>query len=172
MHQIRLHVLVVPVALLCFGLSAHAEELENFKEIAQTTIDAINRGDIDNIDHLLAMQDQLIAIGTAVCADYAKRYPEDAEMLNLITSNAQQMKNMMLWEIKEQWHAKRYLLQQGIAVEKLQQNSRTGSLMDTVVHPATAYVALTQYKLTKDDQLLKQVDQELSEAIYQLAYIE
>lgn len=162
------------ISLFClFWLTyATAAELTGFRQIAQDTIIVINEGEFFDVDRLIAMQENLIQLGTAACLEHVRQHPEDLKMFQLVTENVQIMKSLSLNEIKEQWHAKRYLMEHGIEVDKLHENTLTGSLMDTVVHPVTAYIALTEYKTTRDKRLLTQVNLEMSEAINQLAYIE
>ncbi|WP_455203933.1 hypothetical protein [Kaarinaea lacus] len=151
--------------------NATAGDLAEFRKIAEETIATIHHGKVDNVDQLIVMQERLIQIATQACKQHATRHPEDAEMFRLVTDNAEAMKNLSLAEMHELWHANRFLLQHGVNVEKMWENTVTGSLMDTVVHPATAYIALTQYKQTKNQALLQQVNQELSEAIYHISQI-
>ena len=152
--------------------SGAAESWYRFEKMANQTINAVKKGDPKNIDQLIILQERLMEIGVAACKNYALANPEDAKLFELVVNNADNMKALSLYEIKQQWHAKRFLLSHGIAVDKLHQNSTTGSLLDSVVHPATAYVALKEYQRTKDAALLKQVDMELSEAVIQLTYLQ
>lgn len=150
----------------------HNFDRYSFEKIAKHTINAIEKQNLHDIDQLIVMQEQLIELGVKGCAKYALHNPQDAKMLQLVMDKAEDMKYLSLKEIKQQWHAKRYLLKHGIEVEKLHKNSLTGSLMDTIVHPATAYIALKEFRRTGNEKLLQQVNLELSEAIFQLAYIE
>jgi len=166
-----LGVIALPVSLMVYATIANAEDWRYFETMAQTTINAVKKGDVKDVDRLLILQERLMEFGITACKNYARQHPEDAEMFDLVVNNAETMKFLSLKEIKNQWHAKRFLLTHGIAVEKLHQNSLTGSLLDTVVHPAIAYIALREYRHTKDANLLRQVDTELSEAIFQLTYL-
>lgn len=165
-------VIAVPVTLLINSANVHAEDWRYFQSMAATTIDAVKKGHLKNIDHLLVLQERLMELGIQACKNYGRQHPEDAVMFELVVDNAENMKFLSMKEIKTQWHAKRFLLSHGVAVEKLHQNSLTGSLLDTVVHPATAYIALREYRHTKDAELLRQVDIELSEAIFQLTFLQ
>lgn len=151
---------------------AIAEDWNHFKKMANQTIKAVKKGHPKDVAQLIHMQERLMEIGIMACKIHAQAYPDDAKMLYLVVNNAENMKVMSLSEIKRQWHAKRFLLNHGIAVDKLHQNTTTGSLLDSVVHPATAYIALREYRRTGDASLLKQVDNELSEAVLQLSYLQ
>lgn len=53
----------------------------------------------------------------------------------------------------------------------MDEKSVTGSLMDTIVHPATAIIALRDYKKSKDKALLQQVHDELEEVVHHVERI-
>ena len=152
--------------------AAIAGDWHHFEKMANQTIKAVQKGHPKDIDQLIHLQERLMEIGISACKNRARTNPDDAKMFQLVVNNAESMKFLSLSEIKQQWHAKRFLLSHGIAVEKLHQNSTTGSLLDAVVHPATAYIALREYRRTGDSSLLQQVDQELSEAVFQLSYLQ
>ena len=160
---------------LIFNLSITnllAEDWHHFEKMATQTIKAVKKGHPKDIDQLIHLQERLMEIGVKACENYALANPDDAKMFQLVVTNAENMKVLSLPEIKYQWHAKRFLLKHGISADKLQQNSTTGSLLDSVVHPATAYVALIEYRRTGDAALLEQVNLELSEAVIQLTYLQ
>ncbi|MCG6969264.1 MAG: hypothetical protein LJE85_05800 [Gammaproteobacteria bacterium] len=151
---------------------AIAEDWQHFKTMANQTIKAVKKGHPDDVEQLIHLQERLMEIGITACKNHAQANPDDAKMFQLVVNNAENMKFLSLNEIQQQWHEKRFLLGHGIAVDKLHQNSTTGSLLDAVVHPATAYVALREYQRTGDIRLLEQVDDELSEAVFQLSYLQ
>ncbi|KPJ89314.1 MAG: hypothetical protein AMJ53_15870 [Gammaproteobacteria bacterium SG8_11] len=155
-----------------FNSNLYAADWHHFEEMATRTINAVKKGHPKDVDQLIVLQERLMEIGVKACENYALANPDDAEMFQLVVNNAENMKVLSLPEIKQQWHAKRFLLSHGIPVEKLQQNSTTGSLLDAVVHPATAYIALKEYRRTGDSALLEQVNLELSEAVLQLTYLQ
>lgn len=165
---------ILGLALLStlFSTTIFAEDWQHFEKMANDTINAVEEGRPEDIDQLIHLQEQLMEIGIKACEHHALTNPQDAKMFQLIINNAENMKFLSLSEIKQQWHAKNFLMDQGIAVEKLHQNSTTGSLLDTVVRPATAYLALREYRRTGDAALLKQVRRELSEALLQLTYLQ
>lgn len=161
--------------LFSLGLStshAETEDWHHFEKMANQTIKAVKRGHPKDVEQLIRLQEHLMEIGISACKNYARANPQDAQMFHLVVNNAENMKALSLNEMKQQWHAKRFLLSHGIAVDKLHQNSTTGSLVDSVVHPATAYIALREYRRTGDKALLQQVRLELSEAVIQLTYLQ
>jgi hypothetical protein len=166
----RLMALVILLAI--YAANAKAEDWQPFEKMAMTTIDAVKNGNVKDIDGLLLLQERLMDFGVRACKNYARLHPEDAGLFELVINNAENMKFLSLKEIKTQWHAKHFLLSHGIAVNKLHQNSLTGSLLDTIVRPATAYIALREYRHTKNARLLRLVDTELSEAVFQLTYLQ
>ncbi len=157
---------------ILYSTNTYAEDWQHFENMATQTIKAVKKGHPKDIDQLINLQEQLMEIGLKACKNYAIANPEDAKMFQLVVSNAETMKFLSLQEIKQQWHAKRFLLSHGIPVDKLQQNSTTGSLLDAVVHPATAYIALREYRRTRNVELLEQVNLEMSEAVLQLTYLQ
>ncbi len=154
-----------------FLTHARADDWHHFETLANQTIKAVKNGHPDDIEQLIRLQEHLMDIGIKACKNYAQANPQDAKMFHLVVNSAEDMKFLSLNEMKEQWHAKQFLLSHGIAVDKLLQNSTTGSLLDTVVHPATAYIALREYRRTRDASLLMQVHHELTEAVLQLTYL-
>ncbi len=163
--------LLTASVLLGLVTIANAGEFDKFKELAQETIKQVNGGKVSDVDKLIKMQEEMIAIGTAACQEYAAKRPDDAKMLNLVATNAAHMKGMTLTEIEAQWHEKAFLKNEGIAAAQLEEKSITGSLMDTVVHPATTFIALNEYKKTQNKQLLTQVNNELDEVLHHIEHI-
>ena len=152
-------------------LAAQAADLDSFTKIAKTTMNTVSSGNVGDIDKLIAMQEQLISIGKQAIKEHVSKDPNSAKMLNLVSDNADKMKQMTLPEIEAQWHEKAFLKKNGINAALMEEKSITGSLMDTVVHPATAIIALNEYKKTKNKKLLQQVHDELEEVIHHVERI-
>lgn len=165
------YVMGLAVLLLVGSGIASAADLDSYTKIAKTTMNQVTNGSVGDIDKLIAMQEQLISIGQSAIKEYAAKNPSAAKMLNLVNENANKMKTMSMAEIEEQWHEKGYLKSKGISGPLLEEKSVTGSLMDTVVHPATAIIALNEYKKTKDKKLLQQVHDELEEVVHHVERI-
>lgn len=154
----------------CIATAAEAMDKKAFKAMAKDTIRQTLSGNIGDIDKLIATQNKLFAIGVQACKDHAKASPKDAKLMNLVVKNAEKMKAMNLEEIEEAWHEGGVLEENGIDFDDIDQFSAAGSYMDTVVHPATTYIALKEYKKTGDEELLEQVKDELSELLKHLEH--
>jgi len=160
---------VVAIAIaLSFSLAsiAFAADFTEFKKIANETIKQAKSGDIKNIDQLIAMQNKLINIGKSASKSYGATNPKASKMMKLIVAQADTMKSMSLSQIEAQWHEKAFLKGKGIPPALLAEKSKTGSYMDTVVHPATTFILLSEFKTTKDKKLLQQVIGELEEVLH------
>jgi len=57
------------------------------------------------------------------------------------------------------------LKSKGIDIRKVTEKSTIGSLMDTVVHPATVIIVMNDFKKIKNSALLKQAEDELTDVI-------
>lgn len=162
---------LLAITFLSVTGNVNAADLDKFTQIAKSTMSSVSSGNVGDVDKLIAMQEQLITIGQQAISEHIAKDPGSAKMLSLVSDNAGNMKNMSLAEIEEQWHEKGFLKSKGITGALLEEKSVTGSLMDTVVHPATAIIALNEYKKTKDKKLLKQVHDELEEVIHHVERI-
>lgn len=166
-------VLTWMLTVLFIGASSavYSAELEKFSKIAKETMKTVTSGNVGDIDKLIKANEELLSIGKAACKEYATAHPKSAKMLNLVSENADGMTKMTLSEIEKEWHEKGFLKSKGIRTAQLEEKSVTGSLMDTVVHPATAIIALKKYKTTKDKALLQQVHDELEEVVHHVEII-
>ncbi len=163
--------LAVSVGLISQAVAANFDE---FRKIAKNTISEVSSGKIDNasIDKLIANQETLIKIGISAMGEYAESNPKVADVLNIVKDKAPSMQKLSLSEIEAQWHEGGYLKSKGIDVDKvLGQKSAAGSLMDTVVHPATVIIVLNEYKKKADKKYLDQVKDELDEVLNHLDMI-
>lgn len=151
--------------------AAIAMDIATFEKITNNTIKQVLSGDPGDIDALIADQEKLIAIGIKGAQDYAKEAPEYAKFMNLVIDNADKMKAMTLDEIEPAWHDGEFITASGIDFEAIDHFSKALSHMDTVLHPATAIIALREYKSFKDPDLLEQVKDELSEVLEHLDHL-
>jgi len=158
---------IILTIALCASSFAIAADLAKFKRIAQTTMDKVMSGSVSDgdVDTLINMQQELIAIGKQAIKEYSGSHPKTAKMLDLVHQQADGMPDLSLSDIETLWHEKEFLKSKGIRTDALEEKSVTGSLMDTVVHPATAIIALRSYKSTKDKKFLQQVNDELEEVV-------
>lgn len=169
----KLGVAVLSLVLaLVISLPAFAMDISGFKKIANATIKEALSGSIADIDKLIADQEKLVAIGVEGCKEYAKKDPKYAKLMKIVVSNADKMMAMGLDEIEEAWHEGGVLADNGIDFEAIDHFGAALSHMDAVVHPATTYIALKEYKKTQDGELLEQVKDELSEVLEHLGHIE
>ncbi|MFV2061595.1 MAG: hypothetical protein ACC653_12995 [Gammaproteobacteria bacterium] len=167
---------IITLALL-FTLSfffhsiGYAADFVEFKKIARETIKQAKSGHIDNIDQLIKMQTQLINIGKKATRNYGATNPKAAKMMRFVVAEVDHMKAMSLMQIEIQWHGKAFLKAKGIPDSLLFEQSKTGNIIDTVIHPATTYILLSEYKTSKDEKLLQQVVGELEEVLHHIDLI-
>ena len=167
---------VIVVSLLSAGLvsGAYAMDMDvtGYKKIARETIKEALSGSISDIDGLIAKQEKLMKMGIEGCREHAKEHPKDAKIMDLVIKNAEKMKAMTLDEIEEAWHEGGVLNENGIDVDSMDHMSTVLSHLDLVVHPATTYIALKEYKKTRDADLLDQVKDELAEVLKHLKHLD
>lgn len=156
---------------LGFLTTVSAADLTEYRRLAEDTIKQAQNGHIRDIDQLIAQQEILMQIGVAACDDYAKKHPKSKSILDLVTSNADTMKQLTLSEIEEKWHHGGELTKNGYEVKE-DHFGQVGNLIDAVIHPATTYIALNKYKNDGDKAHLDQVIAELSEVLVHLQYLE
>ncbi len=144
---------------------AVAMDIETYKDVANATIKSIKRGKVRNIDKLIDRQKRLIRLAIEGALIYADANPADAKMIHLTVLNSHRMQRMSLEEIEREWHAGGYLRTHGIDMDQFTEMDVQKSYLDTIVHPATAIIALKQYKKSKDPALLEQVQDELTEVV-------
>ncbi len=142
-----------------------------YKKIANSTIQTVLSGSVSNVDALIADQEKLIAIGIAGCKEYAKQDPKHAKLMKLVVDNADNMKAMTLDEIEPAWHDGEFVNESGIDFDAIDHFSPALSHMDSVLHPATAIIALRDYKGSGDADLLEQVKDELSEVLKHIEHV-
>lgn len=164
---------IIVSGLLFLGqlTSVIAADLSEYKRLAEDTIKQVQNGQIDDIDLLITQQEKLVQIGVAACDDYASKNPKAKPVLGLVTSNAGNMKQLSLSEIEEKWHDGGELKKNGYEVKE-DHFGPVGNLIDAVIHPATTYIALSNYKKDRDKAHLQQVVAELSEVLVHLQYLE
>lgn len=155
---------------LCAG-PAVAFDKADYKQTVGETIMAIQSGDVD-VDTLIAKQMHLMDLGVGALRDYATAHPDSAKLLNFVADQAPSMPDMSLDQIEAQWHEGGALDTIGIKLHDLDHFGEEVSLMDTVVHPATAVIALRRFKTDGNEDHLDQVIDELSEVVEHLGHLE
>jgi len=164
--------LVAGGVLLLGQLSfAYAADFIEYKHLAEDTIKQVQKGQVDDIDLLISEQEKLMRIGVAACNDYANKNPAAKPVLSLVTSNADGMKRLSLIEIEKKWHEGGELKKNGYEVIE-DHFGQVGNLIDAVIHPATTYIALNDYKKDGNKAHLNQVVAELSEVLVHLQYLQ
>jgi hypothetical protein len=162
---------ILGLSLALVSLVSVAGGLAEYKKLAKNTIEQAQKGTISNIDALIAQQATLVDLGVDACNHYSNKHPKAKHILDLVTSNANVMKQLSLSEIEKKWHHGGELKKHGYSV-KDDHFGAVGNLIDAVIHPATTYIALNNYKKDKKAEYLQQVVAELSEVLVHLQYLE
>ena len=158
--------------LAAVSVPAMAMDLAGFKKLANDTIKQMDMGVVGDIDALIAAQEQMIVIGMEGGVEYLRNNPKiNGKPLQVTILSAEKMKNMTLAEIETKWHEGEYLAARGIDKDKIDHFGPLMSLMDTVIHPATSYIALKEYKKTGNAELLQRVKAELVEVVVHVEQI-
>ena len=153
------------------SLDCYAADLSEYKRLAQKTIEQAQNGKVVDVDTLIETQAKLVQLGVDACNDYARKHPKAKRVLELVTSNAHMMKQLSLSEIEEKWHHGGELKKNGYEVKE-DHFGAVGNLIDAVIHPATTYIALTNYRSDRNPAHLDQVVAELSEVLVHLQYLD
>lgn len=165
-------ILPIAAASALVGLtgSCFAMNVDRYTSIVGKTIAQVDSGTVD-VDQLIGLQQELIAIGVEGAREFGDAAPEHAAMMNFVAESAPNMVSMNLDEIEEQWHDGLALAEIGVDFDALDHFGPAISHMDAVLHPATAIIALREYRTTGDAAYLEQVKDELSEVVEHLAHI-
>lgn len=158
------------VLLNCSTL-ANALDIETFNKLAGDTIKQMNMGVVGDIDALIAMQEQLMIIGLEGGIAYLETGVKNPTPLMLVLENAESMKSLTLDEIENLWHGGNFLKSKGIDPEKIDHFGPMMSLMDSVIHPATSYLLIKEYKRTGNPDLLVRVKAELFEVLEHVKHV-
>ncbi|WP_424932445.1 hypothetical protein [Amaricoccus macauensis] len=150
--------------MLATALPVHAFDADEYRAIVSDTIVQVNSGNID-VAALQENQKQLMAIGMEAAKEYAAEHPESAELMNFVADNADSMLEMNLEELETAWHDGEIYGDAGIDIDAYDHFGEELGITESIVHPATAYVALGEYGRTGDDMNLMQVKDELSAAV-------
>lgn len=162
------------VALLAsFHLAApaHAMDVDTYIEVANETIKKVKKGKVKDVDKLIAQQEELIRLAIEGALKYAEENPQNRKMMHLVVLNSERMKRMSLDDIEKAWHGGEYMKSHGIDINEIAHNDASMNFYDAVVHPATAYIALNEYKDSKDPELLSQIENELTEVIMHVEHL-
>jgi len=160
-------------AIIFGGLSSNVNAIdsETYLKLANDTIHEANGGFVPNINRLIDAQLKLVEIGIAGSKEYIRQHPEHADVLGEVVSNAENMVNMSLDEIEDQWHQGKYMRARGFDLDKFDHFGSLFSLMDAIIHPATSYISLKEYKRTRDTKYLARASAELIEVVEHVKHI-
>jgi len=163
----------VLTGVLTFGIASSVNAMDTvlYTKLVNDTIEEVTSGDISNINQLIAVQKQLVKLGVSGSKEYIRRHPEHAGLLGVVVKNAKSMMHMSLEEIEDQWHQGKYLKSQGYNMSELDHFGELFSLMDSIIHPSTSYIALKEYKRTRNSDLLNRAAAELIEVVEHVAHI-
>ncbi len=150
-----------------FAGTAHALDKDAYVKTAKETIKKVKRGKVKekDIDKLVANQQELIRLGIEGALAYAEISPNDRKMMHLTVLNSERMKGLSLEQIEKDWHAGDYMRAHGIEINDIGNLSDAMNLYDAIVHPATAIIALEQYRKDGNAEHLTQVQDELTEVV-------
>jgi len=167
-------VMLVVVFALGMVSAAFAIDIDAYRDIVKQSVRQILSGSLTpgDVDKLIANQEKLIDLGVKASREHLKMNPKDAKLLNLAINNVDSMKSMTVKEIMMKWHKGGFLKANGIDFDSLDHFSPSVTIMYTIIHPATAYDALEDYKNTKNEDDLETVKDQLSTVLEHLDYIE
>lgn len=147
-----------------------------FESLAVKTIQMAIKGEVTDIDAAIADQLEMLAIGITGCKELEPTAAgEEKKLMQLIINEADGIKQLDLDAIEEQWHEGKKQKEAGVHLNENQHMGKANSLADTVIHPATTYIALKKYKSTtsaeEKKELLKRVVDELKEVLEHIKHI-
>ena len=167
---------VMLVVAFALGMvsAAFAFDINAYRGIVKQSVRQILKGSLTpgDVDQLITNQEKLIDLGVQASREHVKMNPKDAKLLNLAINNVDSMKSMTVKEMMTKWHKGGFLKANGIDFDSLDHFSPSVTIMYTIIHPATAYDALEDYKNTKNEDDLETVKDQLSTVLEHLDYIE
>lgn len=152
-------------AAAMFTAQTLAMDVDTYIDVAKQTVGKVKKGKVKDVDKLIAQQEELIRLAIEGALQFAEENPESRKMMHLVVLNSERMKHMSLDEIEKAWHGGEYMKAHGIDINELAHTDAAMNFYDAVVHPATAFIALSEYKDSKDPELLSQVENELTEVV-------
>lgn len=164
----------VPLALCAVLLSAttaSAIDKQQYKKIVAETVSAIESGSVD-VDAMIANQERLVQLGVEGAREYGAMHGSSAALMNFVADRAPAMMAMTLDEIEAQWHEGAALNEIGLDFRAIDHFGPEIGLMDSIVHPATALIALNAYRDDGSESHLDQVVDELFEVVEHLEHID
>lgn len=169
-NSIQRNIVAFTMVLAFFG-SASAMDTVLFTKLANDTIQEAKEGFVTDINRLMAMQKQMLELAVEASKRYIQRHPEHRDILSTVVNNTEAMLGMSLEQIEEQWHQGKFMRSQGFDLDELDHFGELFSLMDSMIHPATSYIALKEYKRTRNTDFLARASAELIEVVEHVAHI-
>jgi hypothetical protein len=160
--------MILPMAV---AATANAMDIDTYIGVAKQTISKVKKGKVKDVDKLIAQQEELVRLGIEGALKFAEENPQSRKMMHLLVLNSERMKHMSLDDIEKAWHGGEYLKSHGIDINELAHTDAAMNYYDSIVHPATAYIALNEYKDSKNAELLEQVENELTEVIMHVEHL-
>ncbi len=165
--------LLMSVALFVCHAAAAGFDIDEYDAIAKKTVAAVISGNV-NADQMIADMEKLMEMGVAGCKYYlaAEGTPaNEVKAMEVTVANADKMVSLDLESIEPMWHDGGVLTENGVDVDAIPHFSPGWSYFDSVVHPATAIICLQDYKASGDDELLDQLQDELTEVREHLKHL-
>ena len=156
--------------MLVLGLvsTVSASDKAQFEKLANNAIKSVVSGSV-NADALMKDMETLVSLGKKFCKANAKG--KGTKYMNLVLSHADNMKKLSLEQIEEEWHDGGMAKANGINLEQFGHFDAVSSAADAVIHPATCYIVLKNYKANGDKDGLDQIKDELSEVLEHLKHL-
>jgi len=170
-YFVGLRSLLVISLLLSATFDAYALDVASYRKMAQDTIRQVRMGIAGDINALVRVQERLMDMGIEAGVAHLKQGGTEIRALQLVIVNAENMKELDLDEIESLWHQGNFLKKKGIDIDKLDRSGEMVSLMEAIIHPATAFIALNEYKMTGNAELLARIQAELIEVIEHVGHI-
>ena len=163
---------LLTLALFAAAPASYALNSVEFKNVAVGAIKEIVAGAKD-VDSIIAKQEQLLKLGVEGSLSYADGNPDAAAPLRLVAKHADEMPQLSLEQIEELWgHDQEMFKENGIDLSVYDDFSPVTMLLHTVIHSAENIILLKQYKSSKDEELLAEVKDMLTELMDEIGYIQ
>jgi hypothetical protein len=165
--------LAVTVAACAMPRPAAAMDIATYRRLASQSVRELLGGRIEHVEDLLARQERLMQLGVQGCQEFAQAQPKFAPLMALTAADQPAMTRMSVEELEDAWgdEGKRGD-GVGMPLSGLGQFSLERDYLDTVVHPATAYVLVRDYRKTGRKQDLERAKGELEEVLEHIKIIE